>query len=53
MLTGSVRSEFIVFTNPGTMMKLGEAQFTTLWQSKDGNWQITHVISFDHHSLTK
>jgi hypothetical protein len=33
--------------------EVGEAQFIMLWQNKDGAWQITRVISFDHHSLTK
>jgi hypothetical protein len=31
----------------------GEAQFIMLWQNKGGDWQITRVISFDHHPLPK
>jgi hypothetical protein len=27
---------------------VGEAKFIHLWRYKDGNWQITRVISFDH-----
>jgi hypothetical protein len=26
----------------------GKAQFTHLWQFKDGNWKITRVLSYDH-----
>jgi hypothetical protein len=26
----------------------GEAKFIHLWRLKDGAWQITRVISFDH-----
>jgi hypothetical protein len=28
--------------------EVGEAKFIHLWQYKDGKWQITRVISFDH-----
>ena len=31
----------------------GEAKFIHLWQKKDGVWQITRVLSFDHHPLAK
>jgi ketosteroid isomerase-like protein len=41
------------FHHPGNADDVGEAQFVTLWQNKDGAWQITRVISFDHHSATK
>jgi Domain of unknown function (DUF4440) len=27
---------------------VGEAKFITLWRYKDGNWQITREISYDH-----
>jgi hypothetical protein len=42
------------FHHPGREKEdgVGEAQFVHLWQNKDGKWQITRVISFDHHSLT-
>jgi uncharacterized protein DUF4440 len=30
---------------------VGEAKFIHLWQSKDGVWKITRVISYDHRSL--
>jgi ketosteroid isomerase-like protein len=29
----------------------GEAQFVHLWQNRDGVWQITRVISYDHRAL--
>ncbi|MGO4879494.1 MAG: nuclear transport factor 2 family protein [Bryobacteraceae bacterium] len=32
---------------------IGEAKFVHLWQNKDGVWQVTRVISFDHHALEK
>lgn len=32
---------------------VGEAQFVMLWQYKDERWQITRVISFDHHEAGK
>jgi Domain of unknown function (DUF4440) len=34
---------------------VGEAKFVMLWQSKDGAWKVTRVISYDHHHalLTK
>ncbi len=41
------------FHHPGHDDEVGEAQFITLWQNKDGVWQITRAISFDHHPLTK
>jgi hypothetical protein len=30
--------------------EIGEAKFIHLWRLKDGKWQITRVISFDHGS---
>jgi hypothetical protein len=41
------------FHHPGHDDEVGEARFITLWQNKDGVWQITRAISFDHHPLTK
>ena len=29
----------------------GEAKFVHVWRLKDGTWQVTRVLSFDHHSL--
>lgn len=39
------------FHHPGREKEdgVGEAKFAHLWQNKDGVWQITRVISFDHH----
>jgi hypothetical protein len=30
----------------------GEASFVQLWQYKDGNWKLTRVLSYDHHSAS-
>ncbi len=41
------------FHHPGREKEdgVGEAKFMHLWQNKDGVWQISRVISFDHHAL--
>jgi ketosteroid isomerase-like protein len=38
------------FYHPGEKDRdvVGEAKFIHLWRFRDGNWQITRVISFDH-----
>jgi hypothetical protein len=28
---------------------MGDAKFVTLWQSKDGTWKVTRVISYEHN----
>lgn len=28
---------------------MGDAKFVTLWQSKDGVWRVTRVISYEHN----
>jgi hypothetical protein len=38
------------FHHPGDPTNVGEAKFIHVWREKDGVWQITRVISFDHHS---
>jgi hypothetical protein len=32
---------------------VGEGRFIHLWRFKDGAWQLTRVISFDHHAVPK
>ena len=32
---------------------VGEAKFIHLWRETNGAWQVTRVISFDHHGLAK
>lgn len=32
---------------------LGEGRFIHLWRFKDGAWQVTRVVSFDHHAVPK
>src|SRR5579862_6082989 len=41
------------FTHPGDPTNLGEAKFIILWRLKDGTWQVTRTISFDHHPANK
>lgn len=50
---GAVEIGIHRFSHPGIDDDLGEAQFVTLWHNKNGVWQVTRVISFDHHGLTK
>ncbi len=52
---GAVQTGVHRFTHPGRddVQPMGEAQFTHLWQLKDGKWKITRVISYDHHPLEK
>jgi Domain of unknown function (DUF4440) len=43
------------FTHPNDFNAkgFGEAKFVTVWRLKDGTWQITRALSFDHHSVDK
>lgn len=41
------------FTHPGDPSNIGEAKFITVWQVKDGVWQVSRVISFDHHAAAQ
>lgn len=29
----------------------GEGRFLHIWRYKDGQWQLTRVVSYDHHAL--
>lgn len=40
------------FCELGTGHCAGAARFIHLWQYNGGNWQITRVISYDHHAVT-
>ena len=31
----------------------GIAKFVIVWQHKDGNWQITRVLSYGHRALSE
>jgi hypothetical protein len=46
---GAVEIGIHRFHHPGNASDIGEAQFITLWQNRNGSWQVTRVISFDHH----
>lgn len=50
---GAVETGVHRFYHPGrdATESVGEAQFVMIWQEKDGVWQITRVISYDHHIL--
>ena len=39
------------FHHPGNAEPIGEAGFLHLWQSTDGAWKMTRVVSYDHHVL--
>lgn len=41
------------FTHPNDPQSLGEAKFVHIWRLKDGVWEVTRVISFDHHAAQK
>lgn len=41
------------FTHPGIDDDLGEAKFIHIWQNKDGMWNLTRVISYDHEPVRK
>jgi len=50
---GAVETGVHRFYHPGrdATEGVGEAQFVMIWQNKDGVWQITRVISYDHHPM--
>ncbi|MFN2397023.1 MAG: DUF4440 domain-containing protein [Gemmatimonadaceae bacterium] len=43
------------FHHPGRddVEPVGQAKFVHLWQEKDGNWRVTRVLSYDHHTVAK
>ncbi len=47
---GAILTGYHLFfrTANGTEEFTGKAQFTHLWQFKDGKWKITRVLSYDH-----
>jgi Domain of unknown function (DUF4440) len=49
---GAVEIGIHRFTHPGDPANIGEAKFIILWRLKDGDWQVTRTISFDHHPAT-
>lgn len=50
---GAVEIGVHTFHHPNDPTNVGEAKFVMLWHQKDGHWQITRVISFDHHPAAK
>jgi len=45
---GAVEIGIHRFTHPGQPENVGEGKFITVWRFKDGGWQITRAISYDH-----
>lgn len=50
---GAVEMGSHTFHHPGEPGNVGEAKFVMLWKNDNGQWKITRVLSFDHHSLSK
>jgi len=50
---GAVEIGVHTFSHPGDPANVGEAKFVQLWRLKDGSWQLTRVISFDHNAPMK
>lgn len=50
---GAVQIGVHRFEHPGREKEdgVGEARFIHLWRLQDGKWQITRVISYDHHAV--
>ena len=48
---GAVEIGLHTFSHPGSDLDQGQAKFTTLWRYKDGAWQMTRAISYDHEPL--
>lgn len=47
---GAVEIGIHRFDHPGhPEYDVGEAKFIMLWQNKDGVWELTRVISYDHN----
>src|SRR5450432_1470613 len=47
---GAVEIGIHRFHHPGhPEYDVGDAKFIMLWQNKDGAWQVTRVISYDHN----
>lgn len=54
VLYGAVEIGVHRFTNPNTPQDIGgEAKFVHLWLYKNGKWQVSRVISYEHHSLAR
>lgn len=48
---GAVEIGLHTFSHPGRDMDQGQAKFITVWRYKDGSWQVTRAISYDHEAL--
>jgi ketosteroid isomerase-like protein len=45
---GAVEMGVHRFYHPGEPGNVGEARFVHLWRYKDGVWQVTRVVSYEH-----
>lgn len=50
---GAVEIGVHTFHHPGDPGNVGIAKFITLWRLKDGAWQMTRAISYDHEPAEK
>lgn len=48
---GAVEIGLHTFSHPGLDTDPGQAKFITVWRYKDGSWQMTRAISYDHEPL--
>ncbi len=49
---GAIESGTHRFCQIGSNSCQGEGKFLHIWRSKDGQWQMTRVVSYDHHAIT-
>ena len=52
---GAVQLGVHRFHHPGRehLDGVGEAKFIHLWRNSNGRWELTRVISYDHHAVKK
>lgn len=48
---GAIETGTHRFCQIGTNTCQGEGKFLHIWRYQDGTWQLTRVVSYDHHSI--
>jgi hypothetical protein len=48
---GAIETGTHRFCQIGTSTCQGEGKFLHIWRYQDGTWQLTRVVSYDHHSI--
>lgn len=48
---GAIETGTHRFCQIGTNTCQGEGKFLHIWRYQDGQWQLTRVVSYDHHSI--